>query len=224
MRRETIDRAVFEKLRLEMVKLQLLPDATKFSTVQEFDNEKNVLRELLLDKQLVDVVGVGSAYLRGEKTSCRIVIDRKKESEGSVNCYGVMDYEKYVDTNGDLKYRKMSYPNSTKTIEYEVRFIATSVQKERLLMAAFDKALGTYIVLKCINDDGAELQDEFELKRTNLVNVSSVDNVIEWLYTYNVLDVWLEDKTKVSENISPLKSIIIEVDMLTNNKVDLNLL
>ena len=217
MKIEMIDRAIYERIRVALVSAGLLPDSTLFPDTQSFLAAKEVLRSNLADGQIVEISGVGSSYARGGKTSCRVIIDNKGETDGTISCLDVRDYESYTDVNGKRKFNKMLYPPVSKNVSYEIRFIATSIQKERLLKAILNTALSSRKTLKGIKDDGSEDAESFVLKRTGLVNVSSVDNISEYMYSYLVVDVWLEEKTLLRANIPTMDNVTIEVN-LENSK------
>jgi len=217
MKLQEIDRSIFEKLRKVLVEAGLLPDITLYATPEEYNAAKDILRETLPDKQLIEIVSIGSSYDRGDKTSAKIIIDRKRESDGSIGAFGVTEYEAYTES-GEDKFRKVKYPYSTKDVYYEIRFICQSTVKERILFGLFNKSLGNMLLHQGLNEFAQNTEDCFLLKRDTLVNTSAVDNVIEWMYGYTAKDVWVEDKSVLLEGIVPLNTFEFDLKPLTETE------
>ena len=209
---EEIDRAIFETLRKGLVSAALLPDITSYATVDLYEAAKDTMRQLTSDDEVVEILGVGSAYSRGEKTSSIILVDRAGEATGSIGGFGATMFKSYEE-EGNLKYGKYMCPYSTKNITYNIHVISTSVVKDRILKNLLDNTLKSYNNLSGVNSSGIATDNKFDIYRENIANLSSVDNIIEYMYNYTVRDVWIEDEVLLSDGIVPLINIDISTSL-----------
>lgn len=209
MQLSEIDRAVFENIRLELVRINLLPDINLYATATDFEAAKEVLRQLQADKQIAEVVGIGSPYDRSEQTTARITVDRKKESPGTIGGQGATQHEMYNPSLGVTRFRKTMFPVSTKDILYEVRLLCNSVAKERVLQGVLNKALGTSKVLLGVDENGDRTSESFVLRRGIGMNMNIISNNFEWMFQFTAVDVWVEENELVYDNIVPLEQVLI---------------
>ena len=204
---DKIDRAFYELLRVELVALGYLPDIASFNTAEEYKAARVALAESLPKGHLIDIFGVGAAPKRGVTHVNRFVINRKSITPSPIRTAGVYKYEAYTD-NGEVKYRKLQYPDNMSNIVYEIRCIADSTENERLLQSILTKVIGTYGAIKPVDETGTFLDNGLiSIQNTGGVDVSAMDNIIEWLFTYNVSDVWVGEFTTLREDIPVLTSI-----------------
>lgn len=223
MKIQYIDNAVFEVLRKALVENSYLPDITTYTDIADFEAQKEVLRQAQTDKQIIDICGVGTAYAHGKKTTCKIIIDRKREYDGYIGATGTNFYQKYIDTENKNKFKKMLMPANSKNIEYEIRIVSNNIKKERIMKELIDNAIGSYSNLKCVDEDGNETDDTFVIKRTDLIKVATIDNITEWVFDYLVRDVFVEEPKLVTDAIAEL--IEVNTILITDNEnINLKLL
>lgn len=202
---ETIDRTIFELLRTGCVSYGILPDWRVMvgTTLQDkqaaYESAKTTIRTT---KEIVEVFGIGSAESRDAKLINRITMARKSTKMGNVGASGVVGFEKRPDGN----FNKFKYPDSTVNIAYEIRTISKKTQYERIMSNIVSSRLGRRTALKSVDSNWHFTGEDFLIEFAGAVNVSSTD-FIEWIFNYNVLDVWLDD-SYLGEKIVPALTTI----------------
>lgn len=219
-----IDRAIFEAIRKQIVKVGYLPEITDFSNAVDWQNARDLLRQGVIGNCLIDVYGVGSPFDRDEITGAKIVIDRKTESLGSMGGLGY-DYIKQEDNT----FTKIQISESSIDIDFEIRIYANVIDLdsnsytatfERLMLSILHKALGFKRFFSPVlptgeNDDNRK----FFLKFIQNVDYSALQ-FIQKVSTFQVTDVWLrvdtvEDLNNPLLNIKPINTI----DFVINDEI-----
>ena len=201
-----VDRAIYEILRLKVVELGYLPDITAYASAADYKQARETLKNSLPDGKLIDVYGVGAAYPRGELHVNRFTIDRKIMTIGSVGTPAVTQHEAFND-GGEIKYRRLAYPDTMSDITYEIRTVTDTVQYERFLQSIIRTVLGFKRSIKPVDEAGVFLdRDLINIISVNAVNVSGTDNLIEWLFTYQVKDAWIGELEELRQ-VVPLTSV-----------------
>jgi hypothetical protein len=217
-----VDRAFFEVLRLGVVAAGYLPDVKLQSTPNDYKVAKETLEGTVPGGKLIEVFGVGSSFSRAEKVSHKITIDRKEVSPGTVSGASVMKHISYEE-NGEQKFKKVFYPPRMSTLVYDIRIITDSIAYERVLMGIVDRYLPSIYTLKGVNSIGDFTQDDVPIWRGSVQNVSMLDNSnIEWVYRYEVRDIWIEQEFEVTTGIVPLTTIDFVFKVGENPTTDIN--
>jgi len=209
---ESLDRTIFELLRLRLVAIGYLPDITLFSTLAEYEAEKKAW-EADPSKTLVEVFGVGPSKARNRKESHRILIDRKKSSVGSLggNTIHYTENAEELPDEDFKRFTKRRRPENTFNVHYEIRIITDSARVDRKLSDVIYSGLGTKRATKLF--EGNDFGDKLALLvYDDDVDVSSTD-FIERMYQYSFMDVWLDSTSEVlSDNIAPILEITMEIN------------
>jgi hypothetical protein len=82
-----------------------------------------------------------------------------------------------------------------------------------ILNAVFDDV----VYLKALLDNG-DAGDEFEMLKRTFMRIPTTNNIIEWLISYEVIDVFLWDMITVKDNIAPLTDIDFNIKILKLNE------
>ena len=201
---ESLDRSIYENIRLELVKRGLSPDIT--------DNTIDYRAEASKIADFVILKGEGSAESKDLKESNSITIDRMKISPDSTggNSIGYIKKE-----NGN--FTKYKYPATTVTVMYDIRVISSSARMERLLISLIYKVLGLNKYIPMIAEGGTDFD-----RSANLVNDMATDmggsEFMEYMFKYYFSDIWLLEAIEVeAEEIPALRDITSKVDLETQN-------
>lgn len=212
MTRENVDRTLFELLRKGVVAAGYLPDVSLFAgNPNGYKAAKLALQNSLPDKQLIEVFGVGSAEARDEKIVNKIVINRKREKQGTMGGFPSMRFTEYKNGLGQNRFKKEFLPAYCKDVEYEIRFITNSTKYERVLSNIMDTVLGLRAYSKIYDNTGAQIPDEeILIEQTGDLDVSST-KLVERLFMYTVPDVWLQENKLIQDNIVPMTTVSLGV-------------
>lgn len=206
-----IDRGIFENIRVALVDAGLLPDITQYNTEDDYTTAKRVLSAQLTSqgKELVELFGVGASHDRDEKTFAKIVINRKTANSGTLGGAGLFYYEKWLDQQGHDRYRKLAYPEQSRTITYEIRCIAASRSSEVTMTNTLYKVLGQKRSIATVSDNDIINEDKkFFISYNGDIDVSiGGDDFLERLFSYIVPDVFLDEANVVNPNIAPMTSV-----------------
>lgn len=201
---QEIDRAIYESIRLGVVEAGRLPDwrsmaGTGTTKQANYEAAKSVLRATV---SLIEVVSIGSFNSKDEKTLNRISINRKAITNGSIGTAGVHEYI----PNGNSTFNKLTYPDSSSDIAYEVRVITDKTADERLCGTILNKALGKKRAITLFDDNFApNTAKYFMLEFTGSVDVSNAD-FREVIYNYSVRDVFIDEVEELS-TVVPLTTV-----------------
>lgn len=135
-----IDRTLFEILRLAVVNAGMYPDITKYTNRKDFEAAKDALRASGVE--LVEPVGVGSWPSKDERTSCKIVLIRRRIDKGGLNGSGCTFYKglyRLVDGVETLIGSKENYMYSYVDLNYVLKQYITEDNKEYLKYAYYKK-------------------------------------------------------------------------------------
>lgn len=204
---KAIDRAIYESIRLKVVAEGRLPDwrsiaGTGTTKQANYEAAKAALRATVT---LIEVVSIGSFNSKDEKTLSRISINRKTQTNGSIGSAGIEEYK----PNGNGTFNKVTYPDSSTDIAYEIRVITDKTADERLCGTIINKALGRRKALTMFNDDFTPNTDYFLIEFTGSVDVSN-ESFREVIYNYTVRDVFIDETNELS-TVVPLTTITTHI-------------
>ena len=205
---DKIDRALYEEIRLRVVELGYLPDITLSPNAAHYNAAKEALKLALPDHKLMEIYGVGSMAAKGESHVNRFSINRKSVLPGTVGAQGAILHEKYKDGGNNDRFRRMQYPDTMSTVVYEIRTITDSTKYERIMEDILRHVFGARMSIPPRNTDGSIVADDYlDIINNGGVNVSGVENIIEWLFTYTIKDAWVGELRMLRDNIVPITSI-----------------
>lgn len=207
---EELDRTVYEHIRRQLVTIGALPDR-KLMTAAAYKAAKDVLEA---NGTLIEVFGQGGTEARDKKKINRITILRRNTQRGSLGAFGIHSINPVYDNSGNtepeniVSYTKVRQPSGCKNVIYEIRSIAVKTKYERIMIKAINDALGYGDYINIVDPatlNNVEGKEEF-LAIAGDVDVSST-NFIERLFTYQYLDVWVDEPVTVSTTIVPITEI-----------------
>jgi hypothetical protein len=187
---ETLDRTVFEHVRLAVVGTGKLPDwrsmsgATLAQKQAAFASAMADLRTA--GHEIVEVFGVGVADARLDTKTHRVTVSRKKEGMGSIGAAGL----NWTTPNGPNTFDRGPMPDTSTNVTYEVRVLTTSTEYQRLLSSAVFKSLGNRRSLKTW--DGEGLGGPYACFVYGGTVTLNTKNPMEVVYTFTALDVMLD--------------------------------
>lgn len=211
--RAEIERSIMDCIRRRLVAMGFLPDAVPYFLSN--DNAGYLAaRQTILSggKQLIDVFGIGSEDDRGEKFYNRIFMNLRQYNNGLVSHWNNSSYE---DIGGGL-YERRTVFGSTRSILYDIRSVTMSAEYDRICTDAIMGGLTTSFAGYAIRVTGADYSidpNRFFLIRYKGSQEIKTPKFFERLYTYEVLDVWLDgevswDTFAPTTNIPPISRII----------------
>jgi len=213
---ESLDRTIFELVRLKLVEKGLLPDITAYATLELYEAAKKTWGPIL-----VEVFGVGQSKARDKKGSHRIVIDRKGLAMGTLGGNTTYHEENadYLEGEDFKRFTKKRRPENTFNVNYEIRIITNSTSVDRKLSDVMYSSLGTHRFTKLIEGEVFGTKSALIVYNGD-VDVSSTD-FIERLFMYMYSDVWLDSTSEtLSTSIAPLLEITIKVGDEVTTVVD----
>lgn len=201
-RTRSIDRKIFEDLRILLVQSQLCPDISLF-------NSDTAYRTAIQDhvnsgKEFVELCGVGSRESRAEKIAHRVTIDRKGFTPGDIGAFPIVETRLASGSGLTSQFEKVQLPASTEDIQYDIRVITNSTEMERRLQMIIHRAFPQRSFL----DFGQDHQ--YLMEKNGSVNLT-MNSEIEWSFKYIVRDVFIEEEETIQEGIPAL----IQVDVKT---------
>lgn len=210
---ETVDRTIFEALRLALVAAGLLPDQTLYSTAAQYTAAKTALRATTASNQLIEIFGVGAPDPRDEKSVNKIVIDRVGYAKGGIGGFPAQFFEKVVTGPTTYTYDKYLMPSESKNLSYTIRCISNLVYYERIMLQIIDQVFGGRGYIKSVVDAGGGVitltGDPIMVDLITMLDVTATSEK-ETLYTYTVPDVWITDPKKISTNVPPMSTVTAE--------------
>lgn len=201
---QDLDRTIFELIRLRLIANECIPDITTFTgTPDQINAAYQAAKEAMIanGKKIIELFGVSAPAIRDTKTQEKIVIDRKNIGLSTRAMQG-----KYIVESGPTYTEKRTVDSNT--ITYEIRIIATTIAAERLAWKVLGEALGTGLTnVKSLNDSNVFEGEWFSINFQSIVNVTTLHDVMEYVYTYSCPDILLLEDTTIQENIVPLEQI-----------------
>ena len=205
---QNLDRTIFELIRLRLVANDCIPDITTFTgTAEQINAAYQAAKEAMMGngKIAIELFGTSAPAIRDTKTQEKIVIDRKNIGLSTRAMQGL-----YIVESGPTYTEKRTVDSNT--INYEIRVIATTIAAERLAWKVMSEALGTGLInVKSLNDNAVFEGEWFSINLQSVVNVTTLHDVMEYVYSYSCPDVLLLEDTVIQENIVPLIQIGVDI-------------
>ena len=135
---ETLDRTIFEFIRLAVVESGYLPDWRSYSGTNSekqlaYNNDKQTIRDS--GKEIIEVFGVGTGEDRYRDDYNRIVIDRASIDMG----VGMGGFTYTSDGNSFIKTEN---PSNLSDVYYEIRTYSGSTKYDRILLELLMSKIG----------------------------------------------------------------------------------
>lgn len=205
---EDIDRAIYNKLRIGLVDLGLLPDVAAYTgDVAGYNAAKSAL------PNVVEIFGVGSGLSRNEMNISHVTVNRVNMSQGSLGAGPVTNFVEYENGTGDTRFKKVKHLAATKNLQYEVRLFTDSTYIERVVSSLILDSLSTVAYIHTYDDIDVVSENCFFLKNDGDVNMSTPE-WMEWQYRYTAQDIWIGSETIIRDDIVPMTSVVPVLEVL----------
>lgn len=195
--RTAIERTLYELLRLALVQRGHLPDILQYAG--DKPGYEAACKALDQQGRLIEVFGIASPQQRGEVGKNRFVWQAKGEGLGSYTGWPEVTF----DTLESGLFQKLQAPDQATTLNYELRYISSSVGTSRLMQTILDQTLGRRRALQLLDDDGNLTATYLWLLWQGADDVPGL-TFIERLQRYQVPDAWLTDFTPLGPPIPAL--------------------
>ena len=194
--REEIERTIFEFIRLRLVAMGFLADVAAY---QPSNPANKAAYEAALQAirtggdEVIDLYGVGSNEKRGEKRVNKLFINLRQSNPGSVSVWG----ESLDPNSGNPNvYERRFFSSSTSDLILDVRSVCDKTEYDRICTQAVMQGITasrTGQALPVVLNDGTQDGTRYILVR--FVNSTDIrtPQFLERLYTFEVIDVWLDD-------------------------------
>lgn len=195
-----IDKSVYETVRLALVANGMLPDVRNYTTPESYNQAK-----VTLGGDLVEVLGVGAAEAKGDKSGVKILIERKGFSAGDL---GNINSKEFVKKDSG-SFKAISVTSMSTNIDYDIRVLSSSVKMERKCLDVLIHCFGMRRYIPVVDSEEVVL-----INFKGDVDVSSVGNR-ERLVKYTVMDIWLNESLGgegvIKDDVAPLSSLNFEI-------------
>lgn len=206
---EIIDRTIFEYLRVALVNAGLLPDVNDYTNdATGYLAAIEAIKAGRADGAFAEVFGCGMWFAREETTSHRIVISRRGTSNrGRIGGFPSQKYEAQEDGS----FNKVQYPDMTKDLRYKIVVVTKSMSMYRQLGSLIENVLGNRSYLPSIKDDFTLTGEPIYVRQHGDLD-TSMEEVLERQFLYEVEDVWLKDFKVLQTGIPQLVSVVPNYD------------
>lgn len=199
---ETIERSIFERIRLVLVEEGYLPDVLDFlpENPANFDLYGQALENIKNTKGfVVELFNHQDNLSLGITKVPRIVIVPQQFVEGSLGGDGRRRYIKE-----GLVYKALAMPTQTSDFNCAIHLLSKTAKQTRILNSILSTAIPRRTYLPFIQ----ELQGNFFIEQeTSFQNHDTFKGLTEIIIRYNVPDLFEIDDIVVQDNISPLNTI-----------------
>lgn len=205
---EQIDRTMFEYLRLAVVAAGYLPDINDYLPATEanataYDAAKAAIKAS--GKTVIEIEQNDSPDGYGEKKIAAIVITQHSASKGSIGG-GPSTFFESTTVDEVTTFKKYRYPRQTKTLRYHIRCISNDTTYMRIMKNLLDTTFDTGSYLKAMNADTYALDGTpFYIENIGEADMGQ-DKTYEYLYIYEVQDVFITPATLILDNIPAMVS------------------
>lgn len=206
----TLDRTIFELIRLKTVAFGYLPDWRSISGVSLADKQNNyeVAKIAIRDdnKQIIEVFSVSGQKAKESKSLCKIVIDRKGLSQGNLGAFGIRTFVENQSGNFDL----YQLPHKSMDVNYEIRLLANKVEYERIMEGIIFETFLYSPIFRAVDwANGWTFTKELIEIEVNGSSDLSDEDFVEKLITLTVKDVWLSglETQEIIRSAVPLTTV-----------------
>ena len=197
-----VDRTLFELIRVGIVSAGYLPDITVIGTEEAYKAAKEAI--VTGGKQVIELFGVSGAKNRDARSVNKIVIDRKSIEMGNLGATGIVSYIK----NQDNTFKKVKLPDRSSHVKYEIRAITDSTEYERIMYDIIMEAVGYVKETLFFNEVNSTFTgaENIFYEHEGQADVSS-ENLIEKLYRFSAIDVWLQQDKLMKADVPTLNTV-----------------
>lgn len=221
----TVERGVFEALRLGLVANNYLPDIT-LSTAGTWDADREAWQTSNPDRPLIDVFGVAAPKARRSAKANAIYINTLDiDPDLTRGHFASVFYDLISGTEGnpDAVYNQSYHPVRPEDVVLEIYYYADSVKVDRILRSTIINSLGSdekYLV--GVDDNGDLLTGEdkdFLLLSSGVVRQTN-KNYFERAFRFTATDVFEELAELRRSNIKAFSTAIFTITLDTDTLTD----
>jgi hypothetical protein len=205
---ETIERSIYERIRLVLVEEGYLPDILDFlpetpanyklfqEAITTITNTKGFAIELYNHQ---DNLNLGALKVP------RIVINPQPFLEGSLGGDGLRRY-----IREGLVYKSVAMPAQTSDFNCHIHLVSSTAQQTRILNALLAKAIPRRAYIPFVQ----ELEGNFFIEQqSSFLSPDAMKGMKETIFRFSVPDLFEIDDITIQENIKPLTRIDLQVDV-----------
>lgn len=208
----TIQRSIFEAIRLVLVGEGYLPDIETFNLADP--NSRKAYEDQIgtiasgAKKFAIELFNHSSNQFKGLKNTPRIAINPRRVIPGDIG-FNVYEASYTRNTSNPDTFTKTNLPFDASNLQLEINLVSSTSEQAIVLNAVLQKALG---VRKFINLHGT--QETFLIRQYDYFEATdSPEGVMEDIYSYQVDDLVLNEEV-ISTSIASIKEITLETTLL----------
>lgn len=215
---ENLERSIYHRIRMKAIEYGYALDIRNY----QLDTEGNLLNETEQQKYdtdlkalqvakgfAVEIFGYSNSQNVGKKKSASIVIDVESFLPGLTGLDTTARYESI----GDGKFAKFTGPSLTSDLFFGVKLICSKVKQLRVIHQIMVNALPRMGYIPWYYNNGLLADKNIMLKYDSMADVSWLDEgIIEKVYRYEILDAHETLDAIISNDISAIKEINIEIN------------
>lgn len=219
---ENLERSIYHRIRTKAVQFGYALDITDYeldskgSLIDAAEQNKydTDLKALQVEKGFaVEVFGYSNNQNIGKKKSPSIVIDIESFLPGLTGLDTSAKFEKLP--SGD--FAKYSGPSLTSDLFFGIKLICNTVAQLRVIHQIMVNSLPRMGYMPWYYNDGLLADKNIMIRYDSMADVSWFDEgIIEKVYRYEILDAHEILDDLVSDNISPIKEIDLEINENNN--------
>lgn len=230
---EIIERSLYASLMQVTLGLNKTIDPELYLPVSLI-NQNRYQRDKNAINQFIYIFGVGNNQVRGPKIVPRITIDLNAYYPGDIGVEAFM----VGDEQENGYFRQYTYPFETKNAQFDIHLVADTSEDLRLLHSIMytalpvrgyikpflENTLQEYLLNKGLNKSG-----NLYLEISNYYDHNDKEHgLLEKVYSYTVMDCYIDEKVLNDVTISPIKDItaLIQVEgsdnTVSNDSVELH--
>ena len=230
---EVIERSLYASLMQVALQLDLTVNPELYLPVS-VENQQRYQAAVEAKDKFIYIFGVGNNQVRGPKIVPRITIDLNAYYPGNVGIEAFM----IGDEKENEEYRQYLYPFETKNVQFDIHLVANRSEDLRLLHSIMYTALPVRGYIKpfvestlqeYLENKGLYKSGNLYLEISNYYDHNDQEHgLLEKVYSYTVIDSYIEEKLADIEGFAPIKDIMALIKLegpegtLSNDSVTLH--
>lgn len=202
--KEDVQKSLFKAINDVGVSLGYCVDRTISNILEDPELWRAAEEEILEDKGFViEIFSTATSHNKGIKQIPRIVINPTRDSQGNLGSPvdPVYEYESETGT-----YRKETLPPTTRDLQVSIEIFAENSQQWVILNGLIQGALPSRSYINFYDGNGKFLITQGGFLESD----DTAKGILQGIFTYEVLDLYLTKPVISEDVISPLNEIIVE--------------
>jgi hypothetical protein len=215
---ESIERTIYEKIRLELVSTGYLPDITDNlaypnNSVGKFEFEKAMGVIQATKGFCIELFGVGSIKSRGLKKVPRIVIKKGRLLPGGIGSPPGLNY---IPNPANENFDGVLLPQRSTDYYIDICLISNEETQDRVMNNVIGNTLTTRTYLALIDNP----TQRFFIEQIGYNEMADIDEgIMERVYQYQIPDLYLTQAT-VQATASVIKDITLEQENIPDTEIN----